>query len=214
MSELRSALDAAGSARGRHHLLTFAAGAFPEFLAHIEMRQVQAVVDFVNLMTYDFREAEGDPRAGHHAPLYRNPDDPNPLSSDSVVRDFLAAGVPPHKLVLGVPFYGRVWGGVQGTGDGLWQPGGPPSERLDTSYGALAALVGKDGFVRHFDAWAQAPYLWNPEKRLFVTYDDPQSLGVKSRYIREHGLGGAMFWEYTADPTGALLGALFDGLRR
>jgi chitinase len=130
------------------------------------------------------------------------------------VRDFLAAGVPPHKLVLGVPFYGRVWGGVQGTGDGLWQPGGQPSERLDTSYGALAALVGQDGFVRHFDTWAQVPYLWNAEKRLFVSYDDPQSLGVKCRYIREHGLGGAMFWEYTEDPTGALLATLFDGLRR
>ena len=47
-----------------------------------------------------------------------------------------------------------------------------------------------------------------------MTYDDPQSLSVKSRYIREHGLAGAMFWEYTEDPTGALLGALFDGLRR
>ena len=214
MSELRSALDTAGRARGRRYLLTFAAGAFPDFLAHIEMDKVQAVVDFVNLMTYDFREADNDPRAGHHAPLYRNPDDPEPLSSDSVVRDFLAAGVPPHKLVMGVPFYGRVWGGVQGTGDGLWQPGGPPSERLDTSYGALSALIGKDGFVRHFDTWAQVPYLWNAEKRLFVSYDDPQSLTVKSRYIREHGLGGAMFWEYTEDPTGALLGTLFDGLRR
>ena len=214
MSELRSALDAAGRARGRHYLLSFAAGAFPDFLAHIEMDRVQAVVDFVNLMTYDFREAENDHQAGHHAPLYRNPDDPKPLSSDSVVRDFLAAGVPRHKLVLGVPFYGRVWGQVQGTGDGLWQPGGPPSERLDTSYGALTALVGQDGFVRHFDAWAQVPFLWNARKRLFVTYDDPQSLGVKSRYIREHGLAGAMFWEYTEDPSGALLGTLFDGLRR
>jgi GH18 family chitinase len=214
MSDLRSGLDAAGRARGRHYLLTFAAGAFPEFLAHIEMERVQAVVDFVNLMTYDFREAENDPRAGHHAPLYRNPDDPKPLSSDSVVRDFLAAGVPPHKLVLGVPFYGRVWAQVQGAGDGLWQTGAKPAERIDTSYGALSALVASDGWVRRFDTWAQVPYLWNARKRQFVSYEDPQSLAVKARYIREHGLAGAMFWEYTEDPTGALLGTLYDGLRR
>ena len=33
------------------------------------MDKVQAVVDFVNLMTYDFREAGADSLAGHHANL-------------------------------------------------------------------------------------------------------------------------------------------------
>jgi chitinase len=214
MSGLRAALDQAGSARGRRYLLTFAAGAFPEFLAHVEMEKVQAVVDYVNLMAYDFREAEGDAQTGHHAALYLDPGDPKRLSADGGVRDFVGAGVPPEKLVLGVPFYGRVWGHVGGSDDGLLQPGGPPDARLDASYTALSALVGHDGFVRHWDAWAQAAYIWNREKRLFVTYEDPESLRVKCAYIREHGLAGAMFWEYGADRTGALLDALFDGLRR
>jgi chitinase len=48
---------------------------------------------------------------------------------------------------------------------------------------------------------------------MFVTFDDPESLRVKSRYIVEHGLAGAMFWEYYADPTGTLLGTLFTELR-
>ena len=213
MSELRTALDAAGAGAGRHYLLTFAAGAFPDFLAHVEMDKVQAVVDYVNLMTYDFREAGGDSLTGHHAALYLHPGDSKRLSADGAVRDFVGAGVPPDKLVLGVPFYGRVWGQVQGTDDGLLQRGAPPTERIDTSYTALAALVGQDGFARHWDSWAQAPYLWNPERRLFVTYEDPESLRVKSRYIREHGLADAMFWEYGADRTGALLQTLFDGLR-
>lgn len=214
MSELRTALDAAGPASGRQYLLTFAAGAFPDFLAHVEMEKVQAVVDYVNLMTYDFREAEGDSLTGHHAALFLHPGDPKGLSADSAVRDFVGAGVPPEKLVLGVPFYGRVWGHVEAKGDGLQQPAGPPAERLDTSYTALSALVGHEGFERHWDTWAQAPYLWNPEKRLFVTYEDPESLRVKCHYIREHGLAGAMFWEYNVDRTGELLRTLFDGLRR
>jgi len=41
-----------------------------------------------------------------------------------------------------------------------------------------------------------------------VTFDDAESLRVKSRYIVEHGLAGAMFWEYYADPSGTLLGTL------
>ena len=213
MAELRAALDAEGGRTGRRYLLTFAAGAFPDFLAHTEMEKVQASVDFVNLMTYDFREAEGDPLAGHHANLYAHPKDPKQLSADRAVRDFMVAGVPPGKLVLGVPFYGRPWGEVEPKDRGLYQPGKALAERLDTKYPSLLALVGKDGWTREWDEVAQAPFLWNEKKRVFVTYEDPESLKRKCAYLRERGLAGVMFWEYTVDRSGALLDTLFRELR-
>jgi GH18 family chitinase len=216
MAELRAALDREGAARNRRYLLTLAAGSFRDFLAHTEMDRVQASVDYVNLMTYDFREAEGDPVAGHHANLYANPADPRQRSADQAVVDFIAAGVPAHKLVLGVPFYGRAWGSVTGeaTARGLYQPGGPVRSPIETHYDRLAAgLVGRGGYERVWDATSHAPYLWNASTGTFITYDDPESLAEKCRYIRERGLAGAMFWEYYADTSGALLGALFDGLR-
>jgi chitinase len=215
MSELRAALDRDGAARKRKLLLTLAAGASPDFLAHTEMDKVAAVSDFVNLMTYDFRVAGEKGLAGHHANLHPHPADPRQRSADGAVRDFLAAGVPASKLVLGVPFYGRAWVVDGEGGEFFYQPGRAPAERLDTKYGALATgLVGRDGFARRWDAVAQAPYLWNPEKRVFVSYEDPESLRLKARYIAEKGLAGAMFWELSADPTGALLDALHAGLRR
>jgi chitinase len=211
MTELRHALDAEGRARNRRYLLTFAAGAFPDFIVSTEMDKVQAVVDFVNLMTYDFRTS--DPIAGHHANLYLHPADTKKRSVDSAVREFIAAGVPPAKLVVGVPFYGRAWAGVQGDGTGPYQPGSRPTERIDTTYGAMSTtLIDRDGFVRMWDSQAQAPYLWNKDTRTFISYDDPQSLRLKCGYIREHGLGGAMFWEYYADRTGVLLDTLFTTL--
>lgn len=213
MSDLRTAFDKEGAVRGRRYQVTFAAGASSSFLAHTEMDAVQAFVDYVNLMTYDFREAESEPQAGHHSNLYANPADAHRESADRSVREFLNAGVPASKLVLGVPFYGHAWAEVEPVGDGLYQEGKPPRERVGTHYESLAALVTQPGWVRRWDALAQAPYLWNAEKRVFIAYDDPESLRLKSRYIREHGLGGAMFWEYKADPTGTLLGTLFDGLR-
>jgi len=213
MAELRAALDKQGAARGRHLLLTFAAGAASNFVEHTQMDVVQASVDYVNLMTYDFREAEWEPQAGHHSNLYTHPDDPHHMSADRAVREFLAAGVPARKLVLGVPFYGRAWGDVDPAGDGLYRAGKPPAERIQTRYGNLSTLATQPGWVRKWDALSQAPYLWNAERRLFVGFDDPESLRIKSRYIREHGLAGAMFWEYSSDPTGALLDALYDGLR-
>jgi len=214
MADLRAALDKEGAARGRHLLLTFAAGASSKFLAHTEMDVVQASVDYVNLMTYDFREAEGDPLAGHHANLFVHPSDPDQQSADRAVREFLAAGVPPAKLVLGVPFYGRPWGGVETEGDGLYHQGKPLAERMDTKYASLAQLAGREGWVRQWDETAQAPFLWNADKRIFISYDDPESLRRKCRYLRERGLAGVMFWEYSEDPTGALLDTLFKELRK
>ena len=212
MADLRAALDREGARRGRHLLLTFAAGASRDFLAHTEMAKVQAVVDFVNLMTYDFRVAGPGEPAGHHANLYPSPADPRQHSADGAVRDFLAAGVPASKLVLGVPFYGRAWEGVSSP-EGLYREGRPPSQRIDSSHPSLAALVGREGWVREWDAAAQAPFLWNEARKTFVTYEDEESLRLKSRYVREKGLGGVMFWEYHADRTGALLDTLDAALR-
>jgi GH18 family chitinase len=206
MAELRAALDQDGARRGRPQRVTFAAGAFPDFLAHTEMAKVQASVDFVNLMTYDFRESEGDPLAGHHANLYTHPADPKQLSADRAVRDFLAAGVPREKLVLGVPFYGRTWGQVEPKGQGLYQAGKPVKPPVDARYGNLVTkLVGREGYERVWDPVAQAPFLWNAAQRIFITYEDPESLRRKCAYVRERGLAGVMFWEYSVDPTGALL---------
>jgi chitinase len=212
MAELRAALDKEAAARSRKYLLTFAAGASSNFLEHTEMDAVQAFVDYVNLMTYDFR-GDWNPGAGHHSNLYTHPADPRRMSADRAVRGFLAAGVPARKLVLGVPFYGRAWGEVSPDYEGLYQPGGPVRERIETRYSSLAALASQPGWVRRWDALAQAPFLWNAERRVFVGYDDPESLRAKARYIREHGLAGAMFWEYNADRTGELLGTLFAELR-
>lgn len=212
MAELRSALDREGAARERHLLLTIAAGAFPNYLKHTEMDKVWRSLDFVNLMTYDFYVPGGGSIAGHHANLYVHPDDPKQLSADRAVRDFRAAGVPADRMVLGVPFYGRAWGDV--AGNGPYQPGKPVQPRLDTSpIGVDKLLAEGNGWARHWDAIAQAPFLWNPTQRIFVSLDDVESLALKARYVREQGLGGVMFWEYYADPSGRLLDALHRALR-
>jgi chitinase len=212
MTELRAALDRAAAGRPRRLLLTFAAGAFPDFIAKTEMPKVQAVVDFVNLMTYDFGVPGDGGRARHNAALRAAIDDPDALSAERAVRDFLAAGVPAGKLVLGVPFYGRAWE-VEGDYGPLHAPGKRATALTDTGYHALRELPGRDGWLRLWDDAAQAPWLWHPARRLFVSYEDPRSLRLKTRLVREAGLGGVMFWEYFSDRSGDLLGTLYGELR-
>jgi len=48
---------------------------------------------------------------------------------------------------------------------------------------------------------------------MFITYDDTDSLRYKADFIKQKGLGGAMFWEYSQDMKETLLDALNKDLR-
>jgi chitinase len=184
--------------------LTIAAGAQSEFLAHTEMGELQKYVDSVNLMAYDYYEPGSDKITGNHAPLFINPADPKKISADRSVREYEAAGVPAAKIVLGVPFYGHVWKNVPDVDHGLFQAGEITPNAFD-GYADIAANMQDHGFTRYWDKAASVPYLYNPESRIFVSYEDPESLAAKCRYIREHKLGGIMFWQYASDASGKLL---------
>jgi chitinase len=69
------------------------------------------------------------------------------------------------------------------------------------------------GFTRYWDGSASVPYLYSAEKRVFVSYEDPESLAAKCRYVLSHKLGGIMFWEYFSDNTGELLKTINQSLR-
>jgi chitinase len=213
LAELRGRFDAAVKKTHRRLYLTVAMGAGEDVLAHTEMRKVAQSVDTVNLMTYDYYEAGSDPTTGHHAPLFADPADPKKASSDETVREYEEAGVPAEKILLGVPFYGREWGEVADVKHGLFQPGKViPGAYAPYSVIAASMLGDGQGFTRYWDDAAKAPYLYNTEKHIFVSYEDPESLKGKCKYVREHKLGGVMFWDYFGDPEEKLLRAIDAGL--
>jgi len=212
MKELRERFDKDTAITGRRLFLTIAAGAFDEFLEHTEMDKISRYLDTVNLMTYDLYEAGSDAITGNHAPLYADPADPKKSSADSTVQSFESAGVPAEKILLGVPFYGRMWGQVQDRSHGLFQPG-KPIPHVDASYSLISTTMLEQGFTRYWDAAASVPYLYNAQKRVFVSYEDPESLAAKCSYVLSHKLGGIMFWEYFSDNTGQLLKTVNQSLR-
>jgi len=208
LSELRLSFNKLEKQLHRRLYLTVAAGASSGFLAHTEMKKVARIVDAVNLMAYDYYDSS-DPHTGHHAPLFTNPADPWKVSADRSVHEFEQAGVPANKIVLGVPFYSHAWSEVPAANNGLFQPAKPPAAGQPGT--APEALL-KNGFIRFWDPIASAPYLYNPETKVFVSYDDSQSLAAKCKYVLDHKLRGVMFWDYESDSTGALLDAVDAGL--
>jgi GH18 family chitinase len=235
LQELRDRLDAAGAEDGREYLLTIASGAGWDKIDNLEVEAISDILDWINVMTYDFRGAWDFSSTAHHAGMYENPDDPVDgddvaarYNVDSAIQTFLARGAAPGKIVVGVPFYSRSWGGVQdplGNG-GLFQPATsvPPGTWDDWSSGAtgindffeIEEMIASGDYVRYWDGISQVPYLYSPTRHdgHFVSYDDEESMGIKMDYIIENELGGAMFWEVTADRNETLMDVIIDGLKQ
>jgi GH18 family chitinase len=195
LSEFRRQLDALGNTEGKHYLLTMAAAGGPGQDQHYERDQITQYLDWINLMTYDLH-GTWDSVTNFNAPLYQDTMDPgdSSLNVDAVVQDYLAAGIPASKLVLGVPFYGYDWVGVGYTGDGLYQLAFFPKKSRAISYNDIKSDY-LPTYNRFWNEESQVPYLYNINTAEFVSYDDPQSIAAKAGYAKDQNLAGIMIWE-------------------
>jgi chitinase len=164
-------------------------------------------------MCYDYYEESSDPLTGNHAPLFTDPADPKKVSAAASVEAFKKAGVPADKIVLGMPFYGRMWGQVASVSHGLFQSGKPVPHAY-APYSVITQSMLNHGYLRYWDEKASVPFLYNAELQIFVSYEDPESIAAKCRYVQKQNLGGVMFWEYSNDPEGTLLRAINDSLHK
>jgi chitinase len=212
LKHIRQLLNDIKEKTGTYYLLTIATGADQKYIDNTEMDEVHKHLDFVNLMTYDFYGG-WSPTTGHHANLF--PSEHAPEISNSIqetVDRFLAAGVPAEKLVVGVPFYGKMWTGVNPINNGLYQSA--DKNTLSVNYKSIVELTKQQGFKRYVDESAQTPYLWDADSLRFVTIEDSASLVLKANYIKQRGLKGVMFWEYSQDFQNVLMNTLWEQLKK
>jgi chitinase len=215
LKAIRISLDEAGAAHGRtganHYVLSIAAADGP-FVSGIDIAAVAPYLDWFNLMTYDFVNSL-TPFTGHHTGLRASKLTPaGARTAERAVRQFIAAGVPSGKLLIGAAFYGREFADVRGDHRGLYQHYGHYQGEhswpdLKTHY------IDRDGYVRYWDAAAQTPWLWNARTRRFISYEDPRSIAAKAAFVKERRLGGIMYWEQSLDPGDELLDAAWLGLQ-
>ena len=154
---------------GADRLLTLASSAYAEY---IDFHSCMQYLDFVNVMTYDMANAPY-----HHSPLYASENTKG--TSEGAVKAHIEAGVPAAQLVLGVPFYGR---------------GGTVMRNRD-----YRSIKAEGEFVEMWDEKALVPYLADKDGNLVLGYDNPRSLTLKCKFIKENGLLGGMYWDYAGD---------------
>lgn len=208
---LRKKLDRLGEETGNRYLLTIAVGAAEKCLGNIAYAEMKDALDYVNVMSYDMAPFEADRPTWHHAALYGGKNGKGGDHGHRSVELCRALGVPIEKLVLGVAFYGRRYTGVERAGAESLHAGRSPDFPEGIDYENIRSRIGKT-VRRYWDDNAKAPYIYDEEEKIFITYEDAESIRHKTEYVREKGMGGIMFWEYCYPNTAELLDAVYEGM--
>ena len=188
------ALSAALRSRTPPLLLTMAAPARNFHGRWIGFERLIDDLDYIGFMTYGYHGAWSG-HSGHNAPLYAAAGD----ACGSVDETFAyarARGVPPGKILLGLPFFGKTFD------CGGW--GLPFTTSASLAYADVMALPAA-AWDRHWDDGARVPYMRRNDGSAVVSFDDARSLALKCRYVRDRSAAGVMIWELGGDRRSELL---------
>ncbi len=177
-------------------LLTVASSAGPEKYKILNLNEMNGYVDLWNLMAYDYAGTSNNGTTGHQSNLFPSRSKlVTPFNTDQAVQYYLAHGIPPQKLNLGIPLYGRAFVGTSGLGtpysskgNGSWEPG-------VWDYKVLPL----PGSKTTLDVEAGASYSFDASEATVISYDNKASVLEKVDYIVSRNLGGTSFWEASGD---------------
>ncbi|KAH9046886.1 glycoside hydrolase family 18 protein [Lactarius hengduanensis] len=195
LRELRAALDEHARRKYADYrfLLTIAAPCGPDNYHKLHIREMVPLLDFWNLMAYDF-SGSWDKVANHQANMFGGP-----ISASQAVEWYISRGVPRHRVILGVPLYGRSFlhtdgpgTPFSGLGQGSWESG---------VYDYRALPLPGSYILR--DERVMASWTYDYVHKEMISYDDEVVGRWKGEYIAQEGLGGSMFWELSGDKGGA-----------
>ncbi|XP_063217646.1 probable chitinase 2 [Bacillus rossius redtenbacheri] len=200
VKELRQEFDRHG------WLLTAALGAAEDTIdGGYDVPQLSQHLDFLHAMCYDYH-GTWDKRTGANAPL--RPLFPgDKLNVEYSIKYFLKLGVPPRKLIMGMPLYGRTFlveGQSQGSGLGETAletsfQGPYTRENGFMGYNEICEELGNNHteWQIHWDDKSETPYAVSGNK--VIAYDDERSLTEKVKFAMRNDIGGVMAWSIDTD---------------
>lgn len=168
-------------------------------LQHIDLAAAGQLLDYLNLMGYDFNGPWTEV-SGHQAQLLPPP---GPLESiyprlrnscHGGVEYILSRGFPARKLVLGIPVYTRTFEGAHGIGQ-------PYKQAHEMDYNEMPAEWIRSARV-DYHAGAASFVDETPGGKGFASFDVPATVHRKAEYVRQMGLGGLFYWTGVGDAQG------------
>lgn len=153
------------------------------YIKNVDIEAIGQIINYFNIMAYDFTAgATGSQGAKHQSNLYPSDLAFNNISADLYVQNLIDAGMPPEKLLLGLPLYGRNGATITKTFD-----------EIRKSY------LNKNGYVVRWDNVAKAPYIVDQFGNFAFGFDNGLSIYFKGQYVNENCLGGLFTWQSNMD---------------
>ncbi|KAF4979036.1 hypothetical protein FZEAL_4711 [Fusarium zealandicum] len=202
LAEVRAALDRFSTVNKLNYrfMLTVATSAGPAHYNIMKLKAMDKYLDAWHLMAYDY--AGGwDSTTGHQANVYMSKVNPKAtkFSTDKAINDYIAAGVAPQKILMGMALYGRSFANTNGPGKPYQGLGG--GTRENGIY--MLKDLPRPGARAYTDKTLMTTITYDRKTRELVTMDNADSGRLKAAYINKRGLGGAFYWEASGDKTGS-----------
>lgn len=197
IEEIRSQLNELEQKNKKDYTLSVAVGVGPWVTRGVDFKAMELNVDHFGVMSYNLSGAWSK-KTESHVNLYKGGSE---WSVHDAVEKILETGVNPNLLLLGVAFYGRPQGAVEGdTKDGLYQSFKGNGGKNSATYKYIKEnyLVNSDYKV-FFDKKTKATHIYNKKEALFVSYQDPKSIKEFVKYVKKNDLAGVLIWEITQD---------------
>lgn len=216
LQDVRRELDDLGAEKGgRFYGLTAALPCGPSNIDNIDIMEVSKYLTEFNLMSYDFHGA-WDTHTGVNSPMYDQSNDPEPgWSVDGCVRNWVERGAPKERLNIGLGFYGRSFRAAKGLGAAH---GGTDDDAWEIDEGTPQYFNIMDQIDRMTVEWDQetgTPYAYfDDSKGGLVSFDDEQSICLKTEYAIKEDLHGFIIWEISGDVMDDLSTPLLDMVNR
>ena len=183
-------------------ILSVAVSVAVEHIQFLAFRKMHNVVDMFNVMAYDFVSGTIGITA-HSSNLY--PTKFHQFSGHTGVMNYISRGIPPRKINLGIPLYGKVCPNTNSLGSRF--SGNPPPDLVTEPTNQVLGPVLKrklQAEVPILDRTEGASYVIDSKDNFVISYDNRDTVDAKAAYIKRKGLGGAMFFSTYDDVQGLI----------
>jgi chitinase len=201
----------------------------PDGMPLKDMTAFAQVLDWILIMNYDVWGSSATPGANAPLSDACGNATQSNAGAHASVHSWTTAGFPANQITLGLPSYGylsrssahrlhnRRAKGVHamdasGTLSVKNDNGGSDNGQIQfrdlvrqgalvrsTSGASDSKFVGAHGFERLWDECSSTPFLRSENAGQIITYDDPESLGLKADFARQAGLKGVNMFDVHGD---------------